>query len=144
MPETDLPVVGKDTQLVGAINGAPWRVYDQITNFAPEPILEETQTNLLGKSGSKFGSTHRGWQVSFDLAINSKEADEFLDVLLTSYRAGVPVDWSMSETTRFRDGSSKGYTYPGLRLTSAPKRVASGDTTKLSITAKTGSARVAL
>jgi hypothetical protein len=143
MAETDLSVVGKDTKLVATINGAPFRVHDQITSYNVEALINETETNVLGKSASKFDSQHRGWQLSIELAVNNADADEVVDTLLAAYRAGVPVAWAFMENTRFRDGSSKGYTYPGLRMTAASKRVSNGETTKISITAKTGAARVA-
>lgn len=142
MADTDLSATGKDTSITFSINGAPIQVQDKIKNFNAKPMITETVGKYLGRSGSSIGQEFDGWEGSFEVDQSTAAMDEGFDLVVAAIIARTPVVLLITDTTYFRDGTSKTYTYPDVKIT-VEKKVTRGENTTHSCTWKTGSNRIA-
>lgn len=142
MADTDLSATGKDTSITFSINGAPIQVQDKIKNFNADPMISETMGKYLGRSGSSIGQEFDGWEGTFEVDASTAALDEGFDLVVTAIIARTPVVLLITDTTYYRDGTSKTYTYPDVKIT-VGKKVTRGENTSHPVKWKTGSNRIA-
>ncbi len=142
MADTDLATTGKDVSVVITYDGAVVNAYEMV-EFEVEPIRVVTRTKPLGTRTTRVHTENSGWKGRLGIETNRKDADELLDTLIGAEAARVPGALVITSTEHYRDGSSKTYTYQGVKVLSAQKRVSRDDSTKLTIEWETGEDRVA-
>ena len=142
MADTDLSATGKDTSVTFSINGAPIQVQDKIKNFNADPMISEQMGKYLGRSGSSIGQEFDGWEGSFEVDSSTAALDEGFDLVVAAIVARTPVVLLITDTTYYRDGTSKTYTYPDVKIT-VGKKVVRGENTTHPVKWKTGSNRIA-
>ncbi len=142
MSDIDLPISGKDTQIRVVVDGALKLVQDQVTRFTSKATYDEIVTKNLGTSGSKIDKEFVGWEGSIELSVNASTLDSLMDVINAALIARVPVLLNIVDTTYYRDGSSKTYTYPDVKL-EYDRNVSRGESTKATLGWKTGRNRIA-
>jgi hypothetical protein len=143
MSDQDLGVTGKDAQIVFSEGGTPKRVQDAVVTSSAEPVLTEIAQKHLGTSNVDIDVEHEGWKIEVEVSLKTAEVDEFIDTVLAKNRTRVPTVINVAETTRYRDGSSKSYTYPDCKLVGAPVTRRRGEVTTVRLSFRTGKSRIA-
>lgn len=142
MADLDLPATGKDTSISIQLDGAQIAAYDNV-GFDAEPVFETATTEPLGTTERRIDPICVGWKGTMELAVSSRDSDEFLDLVLAAGATRTPALITIVERTTYRDLRSKTYVYPDVKITGAPKTVKRGETTKLRISWETGMQRIA-
>lgn len=142
MSDIDLPSTGKDTQVRVIVDGVLKLIQDQVTRFTAKTTYDEIVTKNLGTSGSKVDKEFVGWEGSIELSVNTATWDAVMDIVNAALIARVPVLINIVDTTYYRDGSSKTYTYADIKL-DYDRNVQRGEATKVNVGWKTGRNRIA-
>ena len=142
MADTDLSATGKDTSITISINGTPVAIQDKIKNFNADPMITEIVSKHLGRSGSSVSQEFDGWEGSFEVDSSTGALDSAFDTIVAAIVTRTPVVLLITDTTYYRDGTSKTYTYPDVKIT-VGKKVTRGENTTHPVKWKTGSNRIA-
>jgi hypothetical protein len=140
--DQNLPSSGKDTKIVITVDGALKEVVDQVTNFTAKAIYDEIVTKPMGQSGSLVDKEFVGWEGDIELALNTAEVDEMMDLINAALIARIPLLLVITDTSHFRDGTSKTYTYPDVKL-EYDARKKRGEANGITLRWKTGKNRIA-
>ena len=111
-----LPASGKDTQITLSIDGALVNVIDQVTSFSARAVYDDVEHKPLGTSEVYIDKEPTGWEGDLELAASRRTVDEFMDQVHAAARARVPTVVSIRETTHYRNGTSKTYVYPNVKI----------------------------
>jgi len=142
MADLDLPATGKDTSVSIQLDGVQIAAYDNVA-FDAEPVFEAVTTEPLGTVERRLDSIPVGWKGTMEVAVSSRDTDEFLDLVLAAGATRVPALITIVERTTYRDLRSKTYVYPDVKIMGAPKSVKRGESTKIRISWETGMQRIA-
>ncbi len=137
MPDTDLPITGKDVSLVLLLNGVPRSVTDQVTRFEAKPVYDEIQIKNLGRSGSQIDMPFSHWEGTIELAISNSAIDDMIDLITLARRNRIPLEINATEIIRYRDLTSAGYQYRDMKLAFDRKTVR-GESNTITIAWKSG------
>jgi hypothetical protein len=143
MADIDLAATGKDAQIVFTVNGNPVRVQDAVVKSSAEAVLTTIEQKHLGTSDVDIDIDSEGWRGTLEISARNATVDEFLDVVDAAIRTRTAIVINVVETTKYRDGTSKTYTYPDCKFTAAAKNNSRGEVTTHTISWRTGKARLA-
>lgn len=143
MSDQNLAVNGKDTQIVILFNGMPRRTLDTITSFSVERVSNELNQKHLGTSDVDVDIDFEGYKGELEASIKSADVDELEDLMSVSGRARIAYSVQIVDITRYRDGSSKTYTYPDVKFTSFSKSAKRGENSTARLSWRTGKNRIA-
>lgn len=143
MADTDLTVTGKDVQVALSINGVPIRIVDAVVMTSAEPVLSEITQRHLGTSDVDVDVEHEGWKGELEISNKTADVDTLLDAAIASSRNRVPYVINIRETTRYRDGTSRSYTYPDCKLTAASRSAKRAEASTHRLSWRTGKNRIA-
>lgn len=116
MSDIDNAATGKDTAIQILVDGALKAVQDKVTRFSARARYDVVRVKGIGRTGESIDRTLVGWGGELEIAAGRAEVDELMDVIHAAGLNRVPVSVQVADTTRYRDGSSKGYLYPGVTL----------------------------
>ena len=142
MADIDNPATGTDTAITVTQNGALVQIQDRCAGFTADLQVDEIVSKHLGQSGSNNDQEFVGWKGTIDVTLSTAELDEFIDTIVASMRARVPMRNDIIERTNYRDGTSKQYTYPDCKFT-VGKRMKRGEATTATLNWVTGRDRIA-
>lgn len=143
MSDTDLAVTGKDAQIVFLQDGLPRLVHDVVVTHSAEPILSEIAQKHLGTSDVDVDIEHEGWKGELEVSVKDTTLDGIIDVTISKIRLRVAGVLNLVETTRYRDGTSRTYTYPDIKITGAPKSLKRSEASTMRMQWRTGKNRIA-
>ena len=143
MPDLDLPVSGKDTQILISVDGVLVNVVDKVTSFNSRAVYDEIETKGLGTTERYIDKVPTGWEGDIELAVSRRTIDEIIDTIHAAQRARVPVLINIRSTTTYRNLTSKSYTYPDCKL-DFESRERRGEARTVTLGWKTGLDRIAL
>jgi hypothetical protein len=143
MADTDLGVTGKDAQITLSRNGVVAAIADAVVSRSAEPVLTEITQKHLGTSDVDVDVEHEGWKGEIEVTDKTSEIDEILDAVISDSRLRIPGILNYVETTHYRDGSSKTYVYPDIKIVSASKSAKRGEATTHRLSWRTGKNRIA-
>lgn len=142
MPDENLEVTGKDVSLLLMVNGQIKQVQDRVTSFNSQPTYDEIQVKHLGRGGSSVGKEFVEWSGTLELVVSDATADEFIDEVNASLKLRVPMKIDITEVIRYRNGTSKVYTYPDVKC-EFERSTTRGEANTVTINWKTGLDRIA-
>lgn len=143
MSDQDLGVTGKDCQVQLVQGGVPVRIIDAVVSRSAEPVLGVIRQKHLGTSNVDIDSEHEGWKGELEITDKTAEVDEFLDSVISKSRLRIPTIINYVETTHYRDGTSKTYVYPDIKIVGAPKSARRSEATAIRVSWETGKNRLA-
>jgi hypothetical protein len=143
MADIDLAATGKDISITITYDGAVIRAYEHVS-WETEPMLEVTRTKPLGTTETQIDSVIEGWKGTLELETSQKDADELLDIIISTGILRVPGLLAFKETTHYRDLSNKSYLYLDCKIVGAPKSSKRGEKTKLRFSWESGKNRIAV
>ena len=114
--DIDIPISGKDVQMELLQNGAPQKFLGQVVNFTETVRLSEIETKPIGSSDVYIDQEFDGWEGEIELAQNSKQVEELIDLYVFNVRNRIPQNVTITRTKFFRDGTSNLRTYSFIRL----------------------------
>lgn len=138
-----LPISGKDTKITLTVDGALKKVVDKITDFQCSDTLDEMVTKVIGESGSYVDHEFVGHEGSIEFAPDSKGPDEIQDEIQAARIVGAIVVVNVTETTHYRDLTTKTYVYPDVKI-QWKRSARRGETQKMTYSWKSGVNRIAV
>jgi hypothetical protein len=143
MADIDLAATGKDAQIVFTVNGNPVRVQDAVVKSSAEAVLTTIEQKHLGTSDVDVDVEPEGWRGTLEISARDETVDETIDLIDAALRTRTATIINVVETTRYRDGGSKTYTYPDCKFTAAAKNNSRGEVITHTLSWRTGKARIA-
>ena len=142
MADTDLAATGKDTTVALSYDGATIAVYE-VTRERATPAFDEVVTKPLGKTTRNIDEVVTGWELTLEVDVTRKDLDELMDLIIAASRARVPGLLAVTVKTKYRDLTSKTYTYLDCKVSAYNAGGARGEARKSSLTVKSGMDRIA-
>lgn len=142
MADTDLAATGKDTTVAFNYDGATIKVLE-VTRERAMPMYDEVMTKPLGGTMTNIDEIVTGWELTIDVDVARKDLDEVVDLIIAASRARVPGILAVTVKTKYRDLTTKTYTYLDCKIASYNAGGGRGEARKSSLTLKTGMDRIA-
>lgn len=141
MADTDLPITGKDVQ-ARIIVGGQLRAVAHIVRWEEKPVYDEVVTKALGTDGSQIDMPFTHWEGSLEIAENTADLDEVIDVINNARKLRIPVRVDLFRTYFYRDGTTRSYVYPDCKV-GFDNRASRGEAVSKTIPWKCGQHRIA-
>lgn len=142
MADTDLSATGKDTSITVTYNGAIIGVYE-VTRERARAIIDEVETKPVGTTMTHRDEIVVGWELELEIDVSRKDLDELMDIIIAASRARVPGLLSVTLKTKYRDLTSKTYTYLDCKASAYEVGGSRSEARKARLTVKSGQDRIA-
>jgi hypothetical protein len=139
-----LGITGKDWTVSVGFDGAPQETYDDVLSFEARPIIQESSSHKLGRDMLDIDTEVVAYEGTAEFEVSSAVLDVLWDACVAAKRSRLPYVLSFGEVIKYRNLTSKSYTYGPCQITGLRRR-ARGGTEKATITIdwKSGYDRVA-
>jgi len=114
--DTQLPITGKDVRMELLVAGVPVSIQDQVTTFTKRRVTTKIETKVIGSSTKYIDQEPDGWEGEIEIAENRGGAETFIDAVDAAQRVRLPNSIQITETKFYRDGSSRSFQYPDVKV----------------------------
>lgn len=116
MADQDLSITGRDVSIEMLVDGIPQKITDKVVSFETRPRYDTIEVKHLGTSDVDIDKEPTGWEGTVEVSRKTGALDDMINAYNLARRNRVPILISFVETVRFRDGTSRTYLYPDVKI----------------------------
>ncbi|MEQ1494494.1 MAG: hypothetical protein ABL912_01870 [Novosphingobium sp.] len=116
MGDANLAATGKDVTVELLLDGAPQKIIDQVVRFTSKAEYQSIETRHLGSNDVDIEREPDGWSGELEISRKSGQLDDFINFYNLQRRSRIPVLIIITELVKYRDGTSRQFVYPDVKV----------------------------